>query len=73
MTTRPASPFVELSFEQAYKEVRQMTSPKISETNGVKVYTGEHKTYGACHIIIPMMGDGMMLFQVSPVVLLDQS
>lgn len=53
--------FLELTFENCYEEVEQMTNTTVAETGGVKVVTGDHPQYGRIHIVIPIIGNGMIL------------
>lgn len=50
-----------LSFEDAHEAVQQLTDMTMDEIEGVTLYSGIHPEYGAIHITIPAIGDGMIL------------
>lgn len=53
---------LELTYDQAYEEVELLVNSSKKDTSGVTLYTGDHPKYGRIHIIIPSLGNGMMMF-----------
>lgn len=50
-----------MSYEDAYDAVNAMTDVQEVTRDGVTVHSGFHPEHGAIHVIIPALGDGMML------------
>lgn len=51
-----------VSYEDAYAQVQCLTDTQVEEIQGATVYSGQHPELGPIHIIIPAMGDGLLLF-----------
>lgn len=50
-----------LSYESASEAVAELAEKKVSDLEGVALYSGIHPKHGAVHIIIPAIGNGMIL------------
>lgn len=47
--------------ETAAIAASELVNQQIQELEGVTIYSGWHKEYGNIHIVIPAMGDGVLL------------
>jgi len=52
---------ISVSYEAAYEAVSEMTVKIREDLNGVTVYSGYHPEHGNIHVVIPAMGDGLLL------------
>ena len=52
---------VELNHEQAYEEADRLEQRTRKDTDGCTVFTGVHPEHGSIHIVIPAIGNGMLL------------
>lgn len=51
----------EISYDDAVKEICKLTEVKRHSVGGTEVFSGLHPEFGAIHIILPIMGGGMLL------------
>lgn len=59
--TEPMIKNLSLSYEAAYEAVEQMTVKVREDLEGVTVYSGAHPEHGNIHVVIPAMGEGLLL------------
>ena len=52
---------ISVSFEAAYEHVALLENKQVTEKPGVTVYSGDHPEFGAIFIVVPMVGDGLLL------------
>ena len=52
----------EIPFDLAWEEGQNLGNVVRTDKEGVTVFTGVHKEHGPIHIIIPAMGNGLLLF-----------
>ncbi|TDW20535.1 hypothetical protein EV128_125165 [Rhizobium azibense] len=52
----------EIPFDVAWAEGGSLANVVRTDTNGVTVFAGTHPEHGNIHIIIPAVGDGLLLF-----------
>ncbi|MBA8881767.1 hypothetical protein [Phyllobacterium myrsinacearum] len=50
-----------VTFENAYYEIEKLENHELRQQGGVDVHSGTHPVHGNIHIIIPPMGDGLLL------------
>lgn len=63
----PGPLWLELTFENCYDEVEKLQEAHTAETDGVKLVSGFHPSYGATvQVIIPPIGNGIMTFTALP-------
>lgn len=58
------SPFIRnlsMDFEAAHEAVDEMENVTVEELQGVTVYSGKHPKHGNIHIVIPALGDSLLL------------
>lgn len=51
-----------LSVEQLYGEADKLNHPERIETPGLVIFKGKHPQHGWVHLVIPAIGDGILLF-----------
>lgn len=51
----------EISFEEAYDEIRVLRDMQRRESGGIEVYSGEHPAYGSIYIVIPSTSVAFLL------------
>jgi hypothetical protein len=53
--------FIEIPLERVQEEIRKLEGATYSDTGGVEVHSGKHPEHGNIHIIIPPIGDSLLL------------
>lgn len=59
--SKMARRFITYSLEQAHEDVQQLSNVEVSDLGGVVHYSGIHPNYGSVHIVIPAMGESLLL------------
>lgn len=52
---------IALDYESAVFAIAELEGKQIRELDGTTVYSGRHPTHGNIHIVMPAIGDGLML------------
>lgn len=63
---------MDVNLEQAAAIAESLENPHFHATKQTTVYSGRHPKYGDVHVVIPAMGDALLLpadLQLKPVVL----
>lgn len=50
-----------LDYESAVIAISELQGKQQKDLEGTTIYSGFHPTYGNIHIVMPMMGDGVLL------------
>lgn len=50
-----------LSYESASETVAELAEKEVNDLEGVTLYSGIHPKHGAVHIVMPAIGNGMIL------------
>ncbi len=64
-----SSKIIEVTLERAYELAGQLYGKTAHQTSAIQVFSGNHPDLGDVHIVIPPLGDAVILPALLPVVI----
>lgn len=52
---------LELDYERLHEELEKLENPERLTFSSFDIYSGNHPEYGPCHLILPSIGNGLLL------------